>query len=73
MGARLGLETGDLVAPTYRGHAYALAWGVGLYEAFCELLGREDGLSRGRGGSKHFGSPTHGVLPGNAIVAAHYR
>lgn len=70
VGARLGLEDGDLVAPTYRGHAYALAWGMPVAAAVGELLGRATGSNRGRGGSKHFSDVGRGVLPGNAIVAA---
>ena len=70
VGARLGTRDGDWVAPTYRGHNYAIAWGVPLAAAFGELLGRETGMERGRAGSKHFGSRDHHVLPGNAIVAA---
>lgn len=70
VGARLGTRPGDLVAPTYRGHHYALAWGIPLDDAFGELLGRETGCNRGRGGSKHFSDAQRGVLPANAIVAA---
>ena len=70
VGARLGTRDGDWVCPTYRGHNYAIAWGVPLEAAFGELLGRETGMERGRAGSKHFGSRAHHVLPGNAIVAA---
>jgi len=70
VGARLGTQQGDWVAPTYRGHNYAVAWGVPLEAAFGELLGKDTGMERGRAGSKHFGSRQHHVLPGNAIVAA---
>jgi TPP-dependent pyruvate/acetoin dehydrogenase alpha subunit len=70
VGARLGSRPGDLVVPTYRGHAYALAWGMSFDAAFGELLGRVTGCCHGRGGSKHFADREKGVLPGNAIVAA---
>jgi TPP-dependent pyruvate/acetoin dehydrogenase alpha subunit len=70
VGARRALREGDSVVPTYRGHAYALAWGVTPLQGFGELLGRETGSNRGRGGSKHFASAQHRVLPCNAIVAA---
>lgn len=70
VGARAALRAGDLVAPTYRGHAYALAWGMPVLAAFGELFGRAIGSNRGRGGSKHFADLDRGVLPGNAIVAA---
>jgi len=70
VGARHALRDGDVVAATYRGHAWALAWGIPLEEGFGELLGRETGCNRGRAGSKHFGSLARGVLVSNAIVAA---
>jgi len=70
VGARLGSRPGDLVVPTYRGHAYALAWGMSFDAAFGELLGRVTGCCHGRGGSKHFADREKGILPGNAIVAA---
>lgn len=70
VGARLALQAGDVVAPTYRGHGWALAWGISLDAAFAELLGRETGCNRGRGGSKHLGSFERGVVVSNAIVAA---
>lgn len=69
-GLRLATKDGDLVAPTYRGHTWALAWGVETEAAFAEMFGKETGCNRGRGGSKHLGSKRHGVLPCNAIVAA---
>jgi TPP-dependent pyruvate/acetoin dehydrogenase alpha subunit len=69
-GARIGSEEGDLVAPTYRGHHFGLAWGIPLDSAFCEILGRDSGSNRGRGGSKHFSDRERGVIPANAIVAA---
>jgi acetoin:2,6-dichlorophenolindophenol oxidoreductase subunit alpha len=70
VGARFAAGAGDLVVPTYRGHAWALAWGMTLEQAFGEVLGRQDGCNLGRGGSKHLGSAHLGILPGNAIVAA---
>lgn len=69
VGTRAGLRDGDLVFPTYRGHAWALAWGMSLGSGFGEILGRASGCARGRAGSKHFVDVEQGVLPGNAIVA----
>jgi len=69
VGARFAARRGDLVVPTYRGHAWALAWGMTLEQAFGEVLGRQAGCNLGRGGSKHLGSAQLGILPGNAIVA----
>jgi TPP-dependent pyruvate/acetoin dehydrogenase alpha subunit len=36
VGARLAARGGDIVVPTYRGHAWALAWGMALEQAFGE-------------------------------------
>lgn len=71
VGARFGLEDDDVVLATYRGHPYALAWGMPLSLAAAELFGRRDGSNGGLAGSKHIGSLDHGVAPGNAIVAGH--
>jgi acetoin:2,6-dichlorophenolindophenol oxidoreductase subunit alpha len=70
VGARAGLRAGDLVAPTYRSHNWALAWGTPLDAAFGEMLGKATGCNGGFGGSKHLADAEHGVLPANAIVAA---
>ena len=69
-GLRLATRSGDVVAPTYRSHGWALAWGLGLHAAFAEMFGKDTGCNRGRGGSKHLGSKEFGILPANAIVAA---
>ena len=69
-GLRLATDEGDFVAPTYRSHAWSIAWGLELHEAFAEMFGRETGSNRGRGGSKHFSSRKLGIIPANAIVAA---
>jgi pyruvate dehydrogenase E1 component alpha subunit len=70
VGTRSALRHGDLVHATYRGHAWALAWGMSPAAGFAEMLGKDTGCARGRSGSKHFVDIELGVLPGNAIVAA---
>lgn len=70
VGARVGLRSGDLVLPTYRGHHFALAWGMPLEAALAEIMGKETGCNRARGGSKHLGDASMGVYPSNGIVAA---
>jgi TPP-dependent pyruvate/acetoin dehydrogenase alpha subunit len=70
VGARSALRDGDLILPTYRGHAWALAWGMSPVAGFAEMLGKDSGCARGRSGSKHFVDMERGVLPGNALVAA---
>jgi len=62
------LGAADTVASTHRGHGHALAKGVGLREFFAEILGREEGLCRGRGGSIHVADLRVGMLGANGIV-----
>src|SRR2546421_2475327 len=70
VGAISALGPDDYLTITYRGHAHALARGVDLEAAFAELLGRETGLCRGRGGSMHFTDVSRGLIGAFAIVGA---
>jgi len=56
---------------TYRGHAHTLVRGVSMSRILGELMGRECGLMRGKGGSMHLTSIEHGVMGSYAIVGAH--
>lgn len=69
-GIGLALEPEDKITATYRGHGHVIAKGTPLKPLMAEMLGRETGISRGRGGSMHFADLSRGVLPMNAIVAA---
>lgn len=64
------LRSDDTVASTHRGHGHALAKGIDLNEFFLELLGREEGICKGRGGSMHVANLSIGMLGANAIVGA---
>src|SRR6202043_2103930 len=55
---------------THRGHGHCLAKGLQPTEMFAELLGRESGVCRGRGGSMHIADPNMGIFGANGIVAA---
>src|SRR5256714_10902969 len=70
VGAISAIGADDYLTITYRGHAHALARGVDLEAAFAELLGRETGLCKGRGGSLHFTDFSRGLLGALAIVGA---
>jgi pyruvate dehydrogenase E1 component alpha subunit len=61
----------DLSFCTYRGHAHTLARGVPVEKVLGELMGRNNGLMRGKGGSMHLTSVEHGVMGSYAIVGAH--
>jgi acetoin:2,6-dichlorophenolindophenol oxidoreductase subunit alpha len=62
---------GDLSFCTYRGHAHTLARGVPIKQVLGELMGRDIGLMRGKGGSMHLTSVDHGVMGSYAIIGAH--
>jgi TPP-dependent pyruvate/acetoin dehydrogenase alpha subunit len=70
-GACSALEATDLVLATYRGHGVALAKGCNPKPLMAELLTRETGCCKGRGGSMHVCDVTAGLLGTNAIVAGH--
>jgi len=71
VGACSALENNDLVLATYRGHGVALAKGCDAKPLMAELLTRETGCCKGRGGSMHVCDVEHGLLGTNAIVAGH--
>jgi len=58
----------DRITSTHRGHGHCVAKGAAFREMFCELLGREEGYCRGKGGSMHIADQAHGNLGANAIV-----
>jgi TPP-dependent pyruvate/acetoin dehydrogenase alpha subunit len=70
-GFAAAMEPGDLTFCTYRGHAHTLARGVPMDKVLGELMGRDNGLLRGKGGSMHLTSVAHGVMGSYAIVGAH--
>ncbi len=61
----------DYTFATYRGHAHTLARGVPMTPVLAELMGRENGLMAGKGGSMHLTSVEHGVMGSYAIIGAH--
>lgn len=62
------LERTDRITSTHRGHGHCIAKGAEFKEMFCELLGREEGYCRGKGGSMHIADQDNGNLGANAIV-----
>jgi pyruvate dehydrogenase E1 component alpha subunit len=65
------MQKGDLSFCTYRGHAHTLARGVSVEKVLGELMQRDNGLMRGKGGSMHLTSVDHGVMGSYAIIGAH--
>jgi pyruvate dehydrogenase E1 component alpha subunit len=63
------LRRDDHVTSTHRGHGHCLAKGASVDRMFAELLGKEAGYCRGKGGSMHIADQETGNLGANAIVA----
>ena len=64
------LKKTDYITSTHRGHGHCLAKGASPDRMFAELLGREPGYCRGKGGSMHIADQEGGNLGANAIVGA---
>jgi pyruvate dehydrogenase E1 component alpha subunit len=62
------LNRDDYVTSTHRGHGHCLAKGAVPNLMFAELLGKEAGYCKGKGGSMHIADPATGNLGANAIV-----
>jgi len=62
------LHRDDYITSTHRGHGHCLAKGAAPDRMFAELLGKEAGYCRGKGGSMHIADPASGNLGANAIV-----
>jgi len=63
------LRPDDYITSTHRGHGHCLAKGASPDRMFAELLGKEAGYCKGKGGSMHIADPATGNLGANAIVA----
>jgi len=68
VGLEYGIVPEDRVITAYRCHPYAVMRGGTIKGVIAELLGRQDGMSRGKGGSMHIFTPT--FFGGNGIVGA---
>src|SRR3989337_1953814 len=62
------LRRDDYITSTHRGHGHCLAKGASVNRMFPELLGKEPGYCRGKGGSMHIADPATGNLGAHAIV-----
>ena len=70
-GFGVAMRKGDKSFCTYRGHAHTLARGASMEGMLGELMLRDIGLMRGKGGSMHLTSVEHDVLGSYAIIGAH--
>ena len=62
------LRVDDYITSTHRGHGHCVAKGASPDRMFAELLGKEAGYCKGKGGSMHIADPATGNLGANAIV-----
>ena len=69
VGVMQALEPGDAIVATYREHGHALARGISANALMAEMFGKQEGCSRGRGGSMHVFDAATRFYGGNAIVA----
>ncbi|TRZ97513.1 MAG: pyruvate dehydrogenase (acetyl-transferring) E1 component subunit alpha [Rhodocyclaceae bacterium] len=70
VGALRALSPEDAVVATYREHGHALVRGVSMNAIMAEMFGKQEGCSRGRGGSMHLFDAATRFYGGNAIVGA---
>lgn len=69
VGACAALGPDDFITSTHRGHGHCIAKGLDPKLMMAEIIGREDGYCRGRGGSMHITAIDKGMLGADAIVA----
>lgn len=70
VGVASTLDKLDTLATTHRGHGHVLARGMDVTAFFKEIMGRQGGLCKGRGGSMHVADLSLGILGANGIVGA---
>jgi TPP-dependent pyruvate/acetoin dehydrogenase alpha subunit len=63
------LSRDDVLFTSHRGHGHVLAKGSDLQATLAEIIGRQGGLCRGRGGSMHLVDAANGVLGATGVVA----
>ena len=64
------LSQDDYITSTHRGHGHCIAKGADLKRTMAEILGRETGYCKGKGGSMHIADFSIGMLGATAIVGA---
>src|SRR6476661_2601398 len=70
VGACWPLDPHDVITSTHRGHGHCLAKGLDPLGMFAELMAKDQGTNRGRGGSMHIADPKLGIFGANGIAAA---
>lgn len=67
-GACAAIEARDYLGSTHRGHGHLIARGADMNRMMAEILGKETGYSKGKGGSMHIMAMDLGILGANGIV-----
>jgi pyruvate dehydrogenase E1 component alpha subunit len=67
-GVCAALQTEDVIASTHRAHGHTIAKGTHVNAVMAELYGKQEGCSRGYGGSMHLYDVEKGNLGANAVV-----
>jgi pyruvate dehydrogenase E1 component alpha subunit len=70
VGSVFALEPQDCILSTHRGHGQVLAKGVSAKDAMAEMLGREAGTNRGRGGSMHIADVSVNAFGVGGVIGA---
>jgi len=68
VGACAAVNKNDYIFSTHRGHGHCIAKGADIKFMIAELMGKETGYCRGRGGSMHICDRSFGILSSNGIV-----
>lgn len=71
VGANEALRPTDHIITTYRDHAFALVRGISAAAVLGEMMGREIGCAKGRGGSMHMFNKAQNFHGGHGIIGAH--
>ena len=69
-GVCAALKEDDYLGSTHRGHGHLVARGADIKKMMAEILGKETGYSKGKGGSMHIMALDKGILGANGIVGA---
>lgn len=70
VGVCSALDRSDYVTSTHRGHGHCIAKGANLEKTMAEILGKETGYCKGKGGSMHIADFSVGMLGATAVVGA---
>jgi TPP-dependent pyruvate/acetoin dehydrogenase alpha subunit len=68
VGACMALREDDSMTGTHRSHGHPIGKGADLKALMAELMGKQTGICKGRGGSMHLADASVGIIGESAIV-----